>query len=144
MGIAKKWATMKQKNEALPNVKATPLALDTLVTYKAKIHLFDIKPRTSHVELEARHEIELEKYVKTRSDRSSYLWRTLVPSHILPPSFQISEYTYSKYHGIKEIGLKEPAFSNQKQILEKISEHISQISSEVSKMIEARKKSKRT
>ncbi|HWY34153.1 MAG TPA: hypothetical protein VNX68_05870, partial [Nitrosopumilaceae archaeon] len=42
--------------------------------------------------------------------------------------------------GLKDIGLKEPAFANQKQILEKISEHISVISEQVGKMIEARKK----
>jgi len=40
---------------------------------------------------------------------------------------------------LKESGLKESAFANQKQILEKISEHISKTAELVEKMIEARK-----
>src|SRR5213078_336321 len=42
-------------------------------------------------------------------------------------------------NGLKEAGLDESAYSNQKQILDKISEHISKASDLVEKMIEARK-----
>jgi glutamine synthetase len=41
--------------------------------------------------------------------------------------------------GLKESGFKEDAYSNQKQILEEISEHINKTSDLVEKMIEARK-----
>ena len=41
--------------------------------------------------------------------------------------------------GLKEVGLKEDAYSNQKQILEQISIHINKTSELVEKMIEARK-----
>src|SRR6476659_7403054 len=44
------------KTRGLPNVKTTPLALDALVTERAK-HLFESNAVLSHVELEARHEI---------------------------------------------------------------------------------------
>ena len=40
---------------------------------------------------------------------------------------------------MKETGLSESSFANQKQILEKISEHINALSDNVEKMIEARK-----
>jgi glutamine synthetase len=136
-GYSEEWAN-EAKKRGLANVKATPLALDALVTNKAK-HLFESNHVLSHVELEARHEIELEKYVK-RVQIEARIMGELCTSHILPPAFKYQNTLIQNIVGIKEIGLKEPAFSNQKQILEKISEHISQISSEVSKMIEARKK----
>src|SRR5450755_63411 len=126
------------KKRGLANVKTTPLALDALLTEKAK-HLYESNNVLTHVELEARHEIELEKYVK-KVQIEARIMGELCTSHILPPAFKYQNTLIQNIIGIKEIGLKEPAFSNQKQILEKISEHISSISSEVSKMIEARKK----
>jgi len=81
----------------------------------------------------------LEKYIK-KVQIEARIMGELCTSHILPPSFKYQNTLIQNIIGIKEIGLKEPAFSNQKQILEKISEHISQISEQVSKMIEARKK----
>src|SRR5450755_3922830 len=126
------------KKRGLANVKTTPLALDFLVTEKAK-HLYESNNVLTHVELEARHEIELEKYVK-KVQIEARIMGELCTSHILPPAFKYQNTLIQNIIGIKDIGLKEPAFSNQKQILEKISEHISSISSEVSKMIEARKK----
>ena len=122
----------------LPNVKTTPLALDALLTEKAK-HLYESNNVLTHIELEARHEIELEKYVK-KVQIEARIMGELCTSHILPPAFKYQNTLIQNIIGIKEIGLKEPAFSNQKQILEKISEHISQISEQVSRMIEARKK----
>jgi glutamine synthetase len=126
------------KKRGLANVKATPLALDALLTEKTK-HLYESNNVLTHIELEARHEIELEKYVK-KVQIEARIMGELCTSHILPPAFKYQNTLIQNIVGIKEIGLKEPAFSNQKQILEKISEHISQISDQVSKMIEARKK----
>ncbi|HCL84092.1 MAG TPA: glutamine synthetase type III [Chitinophagaceae bacterium] len=136
-GYSEEW-TKEAAKRGLANVKSTPLALDALVTEKAK-HLFESNNVLNHVELEARHEIELEKYVK-RVQIEARIMGELCTSHILPPAFKYQNTLIQNIIGIKEIGLKEPAFSNQKQILEKISEHISQISDQVSKMIEARKK----
>jgi len=134
---SEEWAN-EAKKRGLPNVKTTPLALDALVTEKAK-HLFESNGVLSHVELEARHEIELEKYVK-KVQIEARIMGELCTSHILPPAFKYQNTLIQNIIGMKEIGLKEPAFSNQKAILEKISEHISEISSQVSKMIDARKK----
>src|SRR5690242_6233101 len=51
------------ERRGLPNVKTTPLALDAMITDKAK-KLFEHNNVYNHLELEARHEIELEKYIK--------------------------------------------------------------------------------
>ena len=126
------------KKRGLPNVKTTPLALDALLTDKAK-HLFESNNVLNHVELEARHEIELEKYVK-KVQIEARIMGELCTSHILPPAFKYQNTLIQNIIGLKDIGLKETAFANQKQILEKISEHISVISEQVGKMIEARKK----
>ncbi|MDQ3683784.1 MAG: glutamine synthetase III, partial [Bacteroidota bacterium] len=61
-GYSDEW-TKEAERRGLPNVKTTPLALDAMVTEKAK-NLFENNKIYSHVELEARHEIELEKYIK--------------------------------------------------------------------------------
>jgi glutamine synthetase len=63
----------------------------------------------------------------------------LATSHVLPPAIKYQNTLIENIKGLKEIGLKEGAYINQKQILEKISEHISKVSELVGKMIEARK-----
>ncbi len=125
------------ERRGLPNVKTTPLALDALLTDKAK-RLFESNDVLSHVELEARHEIELEKYIKIVQIEARIMGE-LCTSHILPPAIKYQNTLIENIRGLKEIGLKESSYINQKQILEKISEHISKVSELVGKMIEARK-----
>jgi glutamine synthetase len=133
---SEEWQKEAEKR-GLPNVKTTPLALDALVTAKAK-HLYEDNNVLSHVELEARHEIELEKYIK-KVQIEARIMGEMCTSHILPPAIKYQNTLIENIKGLKEIGLKETAYSNQKQILEKISEHISKVSELVGKMIEARK-----
>ena len=136
-GYSEDWQKEAAKR-GLPNVRTTPMALDALITDKAK-KLFEGNNVLNHVELEARHEIELEKYIK-KVQIEARIMGELCTSHILPPAIKYQNTLIENIRGLKEIGLKESAYINQKQILEKISEHISQISDQVSKMIEARKK----
>jgi glutamine synthetase len=126
------------EKRGLPNVKTTPLALDALLTDKAK-HLFEDNNVLNHVELEARHEIELEKYVK-KVQIEARIMGELCTSHILPPSINYQNTLIKNVQGLKDLGMKESAYASQKQILEKISDHIANVSESVSKMIEARKK----
>lgn len=133
---SEEWQKEAEKR-GLPNVKTTPLALDVLVTDKAK-HLYEDNNVLSHVELEARHEIELEKYIKMVQIEARIMGE-LCTSHILPPSIKYQNTLIENIKGLKEIGLKESTYIHQKQILEKISEHISKVSELVSKMIEMRK-----
>ena len=135
-GYSEAWANEASKR-GLPNVKTTPLALDAMVTEKAK-SLFSKNNIYTHPELEARHEIELEKYIK-KVQIESRIMGELATSHILPAAIRYQNLLANNIKGLKESGLAESAFANQKQILEKISEHINSLSDNVEKMIEARK-----
>jgi len=135
-GYSEAWQKEAEKR-GLPNVKTTPLALDAMVTDKAK-KLFENNDVYTHGELEARHEIELEKYIK-KVQIESRIMGELATSHVLPAAIRYQNLLANNIKGLKESGLKESAFANQKQILEKISEHISMTSELVEKMIEARK-----
>jgi glutamine synthetase len=135
-GYSDAWEKEAEKR-GLANVKTTPLALDAMVTDKAK-NLFESNEIYTHQELEARHEIELEKYIK-KVQIESRIMGELATSHILPPAIRYQNLLSNNIRGLKEAGLDESAYSNQKQILDKISEHINKASDLVEKMIEARK-----
>ena len=107
------------------------------LTEKAK-KLFESNHIYSHSELEARHEIELEKYIK-KVQIESRIMGELATSHVLPTAIRYQNLLANNIRGLKEAGLSDPAFANQKQILEKISEHINKTADLVEKMIEARK-----
>ena len=135
-GYSESWEKDAEKR-GLPNVKTTPLALDAMVTDKAK-KLFEHNGVYSHAELEARHEIELEKYIK-KVQIESRIMGELATSHILPAAIRYQNMLSGNIRGLKESGLPETFSRHQKQILEKIAEHINKVSELVEKMIEARK-----
>lgn len=130
------WEKEAEKRK-LPNVKTTPLALDAFVTAKAK-KLFEHNKIYTHTELEARHEILLENYVKKVQIEARVIG-DLATNVILPSAVKYQNILIANIKGLKEIGLAESAYANQKQIAEKISEHISVMSEKVEAMIEARK-----
>lgn len=136
-GYSEAWEKEAAKR-GLPNVKTTPLALDAMVTEKAK-KLFADNNIYTHQELEARHEIELEKYIK-KVQIESRVMGEIATSQILPSAIRYQTLLAENIKGLKEAGVKESGFKNQLQILTKISEHINAISEGVEKMIEARKK----
>jgi len=135
-GYSDEWHHEAERR-GLPNVRTTPLALDAMVTEKAK-HLYEANGVYTHIELEARHEIELEKYIK-RVQIEARIMGELATSHILPPSIRYQNTLIANIKGLKDLGLPTSAYSNQQQILEKISLHIGKVSELVEKMIEARK-----
>jgi glutamine synthetase len=135
-GYSDEWAKEAEKR-GLPNVKTTPLALDAMVTDKA-MKLFESNNIYTHSELEARHEIELEKYIK-KVQIESRIMGELATSHVIPVAVRYQNMLANNIKGLKDVGLKEDAYSNQKQILEQISIHINKTSDLVEKMIEARK-----
>ena len=135
-GYSEAWEKEAEKR-GLPNVKTTPLALDAMVTDKAK-KLFESNNIYTHSELEARHEIELEKYIK-KVQIESRIMGEIATSHILPAAIRYQNLLATNIRGLKEAGITESGYANQKQILEKISEHIANTSDLVEKMIEARK-----
>ncbi len=130
------WEKEAEKR-GLPNVKTTPLALDAFVTDKAK-KVFEHHNIYTHSELEARHEIMLETYIKKVQIEARVIG-DLATTFILPASIKYQNVLIKNIRGLKEIGIAESGYAIQKQIAEKISEHISNISSGVEGMIEARK-----
>ena len=135
-GYSDEWHHEAERR-GLPNVRTTPLALDAMVTEKAK-HLYESNGVYSHIELEARHEIELENYIK-RVQIEARIMGELATSHVLPPAIKYQNTLIQNIKGLKDLGLPANAYTNQQQILENISLHIGKVSELVEKMIEARK-----
>lgn len=136
-GYSEEWA-QEAEQRGLPNVKTTPYALDAMVTEKA-FKLFIDNGIYSHSELEARHEIELEKYIK-KVQIEGRMMAELATSHILPAAVRYQNLLISNIRGLKEIGLEQETYNSQQELLKTLSRHINETASNVMAMIEARKK----
>lgn len=135
-GYSEEWQKEAEKR-GLPNVKTTPQALDALVTEKAT-KLFTEVGIYNEKELHARHEILLEDYVKKVQIEARVIG-DLATNTILPSAIAYMNTLITNIKGAKEIGLGDAAVKAQKQIAEKIAEHVNVISENVQAMIEARK-----
>ena len=136
-GYSEEWEKEAAKR-GLPNIKTTPLALDAYITEKAK-KLFSANDIYTHPELEARHEIMLEEYVK-KVQIEARVMGELATTVILPSAIKYQNVLLTNVTGLKETGLNESAYANQLQVLTKVSEHIAVMTDSVEKMIEERKK----
>ncbi|MEO6490977.1 MAG: glutamine synthetase III [Ferruginibacter sp.] len=137
-GYSDEWEK-EAKKRGLPNIKTTPLALDAYITDKSK-KLFADNFIYKLPELEARHEIMLESYIK-KVQIEARVMGDLATTYIIPSAIKYQNVLINNIMGLKAAGLGESSYANQKQILEKISEHINIISDSVEKMIEERKRS---
>ena len=136
-GYSDEWAAEAERR-GLPNVKTTPLALDAYLTDLSK-HLFESNEIYTHAELEARHEIMLEAYIKKVQIEARTMGE-LATSIILPSAVKYQNILIENINGLKTAGLTEAAYSNQLSILGEISNHINAMSTGVRSMIEERKK----
>jgi glutamine synthetase len=136
-GYSEAWAKEAAKR-GLANVKTTPLALDAMVTKKA-MKLFEDNNIYSHSELEARHEIELEKYIK-KVQIESRIMGELLNSHVIPAAIRYQQVLSANIKGLIDAGIKPSSFASQTSLLESITEHINKASVLAEKMVEARKK----
>ncbi|MFN3327570.1 MAG: glutamine synthetase type III, partial [Fervidobacterium pennivorans] len=135
-GYSDEWHKEAERR-GLPNLKTTPVALDAMVTDKAK-KLFESMGVYSHTELEARHEIELEKYIK-KVQIEARIMGDLAINHILPAAISYQNDLLTNVNGLKAAGLGESAYKSQLSILKEVSEHIQVIHDKVNAMVEARK-----
>jgi glutamine synthetase len=135
-GYSEAWAQEAEKR-GLPNVKTTPLALDAYITDKAK-KLFANNDIYSHSELEARHEIMLEDYIK-KVQIEARIMGDLATTFVLPSAVKYQNVLLTNIKNLKDAGLPESSYANQYQVAERISHYIQQMSDNVEKMIEARK-----
>lgn len=133
---SEEWEKEAEKR-GLPNVKTTPLALDAFVTDKAK-KLFENNKIYSHSELEARHEILLENYVK-KVQIEARVMGDLATNYILPAAIKYQNILVENINGLKGAGLPASASANQSKIVGKISDYVNAMSNKVEEMIEARK-----
>ncbi|HEY6083344.1 MAG TPA: glutamine synthetase III [Chitinophagaceae bacterium] len=129
--------TREAERRKLPNIRTTPLALDAMAGKKAK-EVFIDNHIFSDKELEARHEIQLEEYIKKVQIEARVIG-DLCTNNILPAAIKYQNELIANIQGLKAIGLKEEAYAIQKGILTKISEHVNTIGKNVEAMIEERK-----
>ena len=93
----------------------------------------------THLELEARHEIMLEDYVK-KVQIEARVMGDLATTLIIPAAIKYQNILIENIKGLKETGMPESAYASQTTILTLLCNHVNVISTNVTKMIEARKK----
>jgi glutamine synthetase len=135
-GYSEEWAK-EAEHRGLPNIKTTPLALDAMITDKAKA-IFQYNGVYQHDELEARHEIELEKYIK-KVQIEARVMGEITTNYVLPAALKYQNTIITNIRGLKDLGFDENAYKSQKKVLQRLSELISAVSEDVTNMIEARK-----
>jgi len=135
-GYSTEWHHEAERR-GLPNIPTTPLALDALATDKAKA-LFEGNNIYSHAELEARHEIELENYIK-KVQIEGRIMGDLAINHIIPAAVNYQNTLLANIKGLKDAGLPENAYASQLEIVKAISDHIQAVHSKVHDLVEARK-----
>jgi Uncharacterized protein related to glutamine synthetase len=135
-GYSEEWEK-EAEQRGLPNVKTTPLALDALVSDKAK-RIFESNGVFTHSEIEARHEIELEKYIK-KVQIEARIIGDLALNHIIPAAVKYQNQLIKNITGLKATGLKQESYKIQQTILAKVSEHIQAIYDKVEALVNARR-----
>ncbi len=136
-GYSDDWEKEAEKR-GLPNVKTTPVSLDAFAADKAK-KLFEDNHIYNHLELEARHEIMLEEYIK-KVQIEARVMGDIASTMILPAAVKYQNMLLENIVGLKNLNISTSLYESQQAVLEKISEHINAISKNVEAMIEARKK----
>lgn len=130
------WA-QEAAQRGLNNFKDTPRALD-IFSKKETLSLFAEHKIFNHVEMEARHEIMLEEYVK-KVQIEARMMGYLASNSILPAAISYQNRLVENIKGLKEIGLHEETWRSQKEIVEVLSKHINAVSDNVEAMINERK-----
>ncbi|MFD2568979.1 glutamine synthetase III family protein [Pseudotenacibaculum haliotis] len=128
------------KKRGLSNNKKTPEALKAKISNKA-ISLFEEMSVMNKIEVEARHEIELEEYSK-RIQIESRVLGDVARNHVIPTAIQYQNTLIENVRGLKEIfGTDfEKYAKEQVDLIQRISQHIAEINSKIEEMTEERKK----
>jgi len=138
-GYGEAWEK-EAKKRGLSNNKTTPEALKVQISDRI-ISLYKEMKVMTKIEVEARHEIELENYTKCIQIEGRVLG-DIASNHVIPTAISYQNILIKNVTGLKEIfgsSFKKTA-ANQIDLIEKISEHISEINSNVKLMIKERKK----
>ena len=136
-GYGEEWKK-EAKKRGLSNVTTTPVALDAFLS-KETMSLFERNNIFTHRELEARHEIMLETYIKKIQIESRVMGSVAI-NHILPAAIKYQTLLIDNVRGMKEIGLAKETYAAQVEIIKEISAHIVIIKANVDSMLDVRKK----
>jgi glutamine synthetase len=138
-GYGEEWVK-EAKKRGLSNVKTTPAALDFILT-KASRELFEKNEILNERELDARYEIDLERYTK-KLQIESRVMGDLATNHVIPTAIEYQNVLISNVTGLKQV-LNAKEFevlaSEQMRIIREISERMTLINKLVEEMTEARK-----
>lgn len=138
-GYGEEWQTEAAKR-GLSNNKTTPEALKAKISKKS-LALFKDLGVMNHIESEARYEIEMEEYV-LRIQIEGRVLGDIARNHIIPTAVKYQNILIENVKGLKEIyGTSFKSHSKEQMtLIEEISEHIESINSNVTKLINERKK----
>lgn len=138
-GYGEAWEK-EAKKRGLSNHKTTPEALKAKISKKA-ISLFEELGIMSKIEMEARHEIEVEDYA-LRIQIEGRILGDIARNHVIPTAIRYQNILIENVQGLKNIyGTDFKNFSGeQMRLIEQISEHIANINKGITDMIDARKK----
>ena len=134
-GYSDEWVKEAEKR-GLSNVKTTPEALDAYISDKTK-KLFIENNIFTEVELEARHEIDLENYIK-KVQIEARVMGDLAYNHVIPTAVAYQNKLIQNIKGLKDIGIDIKDNATLDTIKE-ITAHINEIKRNVDAMVEARK-----
>ena len=138
-GYSEEWEK-EAVNRGLSNNRNTPEALKALVSNKT-IEMYKELGVMNEVEIEARHEIELEEYIM-RVQIESRILGDIARNHVIPTAIRYQNILIKNVRGLKDIfgdDFKEHS-KEQLEIIKEVSVHIEKINSGITEMIEARKK----
>ena len=136
-GYSDEWEKLAAER-GLANIKTTPKALDAILSEKSEILFAETGVFTKR-EAHARHEILLESFYKKLQIEARVIGELGI-NIIIPSAIAYQSKLVENVQGLKNIGLNESAYKAQLEIINKISEHINSIKSDIDNMIDARKK----
>jgi len=137
-GYSLAWEKEAEKR-GLSNIKTTPKALRAKISPKS-IQLFEEMQIMTKVEVHARHEIEVEEYVKRLQIEARVLC-DIAGNHVIPTAIRYQNTLIENVKGLKDIfgdSYKEIA-NEQIRLIKAISNHIKEIISSIDALIDERK-----
>lgn len=141
-GYGEEWVK-EAKKRGLSNLKDTPRALDVWAKKDTK-KLFEGLEILNDVEIEARHEIELENYILKLQIEGRVIG-DLAKNHIIPAAIEYQNILIENVEGlISVLGEKEgkKAAKTQINFIKSISKHVNALNDKVNEMIGERKKAR--
>ncbi|WP_129715059.1 glutamine synthetase III [Pedobacter sp. SYP-B3415] len=135
-GYSQEWED-EANLRGLSNIKTTPKALDAYVSEKTTA-LFTSTNIFNKRELHARHEIMLENYYKKLQIEARVIGEVANTS-IIPAAIAYQNTLIENVKGLKDLGVSEEAIGVPMGIVNKLSEHLGLVKSNIDSMLEERK-----